>query len=163
MSKKKYILDDFRYYYEEMMRQYSRTLIAFCHVELFCTTHYVINISILVTDMWYNSSTGNQTHLEFSPRPSGFSRILIVLCYLELCCSTFWRFCRKDLAMHLDTSSVLYPGFIRCFGSCNRQPRPGDPRGIDYVPVRCSSLKPDWNSDKMKLIHLIFQFIQALW
>ena len=145
------------------MRQYRRIFIALCYVELCCTTHYVDNINSCVTDMWYNSSTGYQTHFQFSPRSSDFSWILIALCLVECVAPRFGGFIEKDLAMHLDTSSVLYPGFIRCFGSCNRQPRPGDPRGIDYVPVRCSSLKPDWNSDKMKLIHLIFQFIQALW
>ena len=43
--------------------------------------------------------------------------------------------CRIHLPMHLDTSSVLYPLFIRCFGSFNRQPCQANLTGIDEVPA----------------------------
>lgn len=35
----------------------------------------------------------------------------------------------------LDTSSLLCPGFIGCFGSCNRHLLPGDPTGVQQAPA----------------------------
>lgn len=38
------------------------------------------------------------------------------------------------MQVHWDTSSVMYPGIIRCFGSFNiSHPRPGDPAGVDQT------------------------------